>query len=114
MQVKYHKTFTVSIQTLTILLIFIGLYRYPIYFIAGAAAAELYMNHRRNYFAERDAVFRHYIQLHPEDFPPPGNHISATLQNVIIEIFRFRCDYNRFRTQNDISNSINEQFCVYV
>lgn len=24
------------------------------------------------YFAERDAIYRHYIELHPEDFKPKG------------------------------------------
>ncbi|KAI5635641.1 NADH-ubiquinone oxidoreductase subunit b14.5b (NDUFC2) domain-containing protein [Phthorimaea operculella] len=28
-------------------------------------------NKRDAYYAERDAVFRHYIELHPEDFPEP-------------------------------------------
>ncbi|KAG4079497.1 hypothetical protein HA402_005194 [Bradysia odoriphaga] len=26
---------------------------------------------RRDYYAERDASYRHYISLHPEDFPMP-------------------------------------------
>lgn len=26
--------------------------------------------YRDDYLAERDAVFRHYIELHPDDFPP--------------------------------------------
>lgn len=46
---------------------------YPIYFAAGYTAAHFFMNYRKNYWAERDAVFRHYIELHPEDFPAPGN-----------------------------------------
>lgn len=32
---------------------------------------------RRARHAERDAVLRHYIELHPEDFPPIGKRESA-------------------------------------
>ncbi|RZB73445.1 NDUF C2 domain containing protein [Asbolus verrucosus] len=36
----------------------------------GCAAVGKYVDDYRNdYLAERDAAFRHYIQLHPEDFP---------------------------------------------
>ncbi|CAK1601207.1 unnamed protein product [Parnassius mnemosyne] len=28
-------------------------------------------NKRDEYFAEKDAVYRHYVELHPEDFPTP-------------------------------------------
>lgn len=32
-----------------------------------------YVQHKRNeYLAEKDAVYRHYIELHPDDFPVPG------------------------------------------
>ncbi|KAF5289125.1 hypothetical protein FQA39_LY15227 [Lamprigera yunnana] len=35
-----------------------------------ATAGGLYYDkHRSGYLAERDAVFRDYIRLHPEDFP---------------------------------------------
>ncbi|XP_026465477.1 NADH dehydrogenase [ubiquinone] 1 subunit C2-like [Ctenocephalides felis] len=27
--------------------------------------------YRNDYYAERDAMYRHYISLHPEDFPEP-------------------------------------------
>lgn len=27
---------------------------------------------RTQYLAEKDATLRHYIELHPEDFPTPG------------------------------------------
>ncbi|XP_028034300.1 NADH dehydrogenase [ubiquinone] 1 subunit C2 [Bombyx mandarina] len=31
-----------------------------------------YVQHKRNeYLAEKDAVYRHYIELHPDDFPVP-------------------------------------------
>ncbi|XP_059049634.1 NADH dehydrogenase [ubiquinone] 1 subunit C2 [Achroia grisella] len=41
--------------------------------LAGATTALLtYVQKKRDeYYAERDAVYRHYIELHPEDFPVP-------------------------------------------
>nr|CAH7729246.1 unnamed protein product [Callosobruchus chinensis] len=37
----------------------------------GLGAIGKFMDdYRDKNFAERDAVYRHYIQLHPEDFPP--------------------------------------------
>lgn len=27
---------------------------------------------RNEYFAEKDAIYRHYVELHPEDFQEPG------------------------------------------
>lgn len=45
---------------------------YPIYFALGATTAHFFLQYRKNYWAERDAVMRHYVQLHPEDFAPPG------------------------------------------
>lgn len=45
---------------------------YPIMFAAGVAVTQLIYNYRVNWWAERDAVMRHYIELHPEDFAPPG------------------------------------------
>lgn len=45
---------------------------YPIYFAVGFTAGHLFLQYRKNSWAERDAVYRHYIELHPEDFPAPG------------------------------------------
>ncbi|KAI5631359.1 NADH-ubiquinone oxidoreductase subunit b14.5b (NDUFC2) domain-containing protein [Phthorimaea operculella] len=39
---------------------------------AGWTVALNYAQKKRDdYYAEKDAVFRHYIELHPEDFPEP-------------------------------------------
>lgn len=54
---------------------------YAVWIGGGYLAGHLWMQHRKNYFAERDALMRHYIQLHPEDFPPPGN------QNITLLIY---------------------------
>ncbi|XP_041987385.1 NADH dehydrogenase [ubiquinone] 1 subunit C2 [Aricia agestis] len=43
--------------------------------IAGVAVWTIGLNYvqnkRNEYLAEKDAVLRHYIELHPEDFPEP-------------------------------------------
>lgn len=56
----------------------------------------LYRRYRDNYLAERDATLRHYIELHPEDFPPPGNKIEKNLcaavnKTVILILFFLFC-----------------------
>uniref|UniRef100_A0A2A4K4U1 NADH dehydrogenase [ubiquinone] 1 subunit C2 n=1 Tax=Heliothis virescens TaxID=7102 RepID=A0A2A4K4U1_HELVI len=36
---------------------------------------------RNSYLAEKDAVFRHYVSLHPEDFPePPRKKIADIIE----------------------------------
>lgn len=40
--------------------------------IIGAVALYYVKQHRTAYLADRDAAFRHYVELHPEYFPPPG------------------------------------------
>jgi len=40
--------------------------------IVGAAALYYYKQYRTSYLADKDAMYRHYIQLHPEDFQAPG------------------------------------------
>lgn len=41
--------------------------------VLGGAALGVFIDRKRNdYLAERDAVLRHYVELHPEDFPTPG------------------------------------------
>ncbi|KAK2585969.1 hypothetical protein KPH14_010546 [Odynerus spinipes] len=36
-------------------------------FVGAYSCKEVYENH----FARRDQMLRHYVTLHPEDFPPP-------------------------------------------
>lgn len=48
----------------------IGYWRYPIGFAVGWAVGEFVVAWRQRYLAERDAVFRQYVQLHPDDFKP--------------------------------------------
>lgn len=44
---------------------------YGVWFVVGWTATHFVRNWRASLAAERDAVMRHYIQLHPEDFIPP-------------------------------------------
>lgn len=55
-----HSNFTLGIQDYVL---FTG--------VAGAAGLLLQKIYD-DYNAKRDAMFRHYIALHPEDFPMPG------------------------------------------
>ncbi|KAK9870335.1 hypothetical protein WA026_006420 [Henosepilachna vigintioctopunctata] len=38
--------------------------------VFGALLGNYAHERRELYYAERDAVLRHYVQLHPDDFPP--------------------------------------------
>ncbi|CAH0702541.1 unnamed protein product [Spodoptera exigua] len=43
-----------------------------IFLTAGLVAAFTYLQkHRDSYFAEKDAILRHYLELHPEEFQEP-------------------------------------------
>ncbi|XP_022196448.1 NADH dehydrogenase [ubiquinone] 1 subunit C2 [Nilaparvata lugens] len=39
--------------------------------VAGAYAGHLLAERRNAHNRDRDAAYRHYIELHPEDFPAP-------------------------------------------
>ncbi|XP_018565169.1 NADH dehydrogenase [ubiquinone] 1 subunit C2 [Anoplophora glabripennis] len=49
---------------------FSGIQKHFIAAGVGAALGKIIDDYRNQYFADKDAVLRHYIQLHPEDFPP--------------------------------------------
>ncbi|KAL3267587.1 hypothetical protein HHI36_011705 [Cryptolaemus montrouzieri] len=49
---------------------FSGIQRTIAISIIGAFVGNYMNNVRNEAAAERDAVFRHYVELHPEDFPP--------------------------------------------
>lgn len=40
--------------------------------IFGAATMFYYEKYRTGYLADKDAMFRHYVKMHPESFPAPG------------------------------------------
>lgn len=49
---------------------FLGIYWYPIAVLVGAMSVYSFQQYKEKQWAQRDAIFRHYISLHPEDFPP--------------------------------------------
>ncbi|XP_055918237.1 NADH dehydrogenase [ubiquinone] 1 subunit C2 [Eupeodes corollae] len=52
-------------------------------FTAIGGGLGLYLDKKRNeHLADRDAVLRHYIMLHPEDFPMPERKKYADVLEV--------------------------------
>lgn len=51
---------------------FVGVQKHVLFTGIGALFGRTADSWRNEYLAERDAVLRHYIELHPEDFPTPG------------------------------------------
>ncbi|KAJ8944026.1 hypothetical protein NQ318_021742 [Aromia moschata] len=49
---------------------FSGIQKHIIASLGFAGIGKVIDDYRSQYLADRDAIFRHYIQLHPEDFPP--------------------------------------------
>lgn len=49
----------------------LGIQKHILATLAGAAVGQFVDQKRNDYLAERDAVLRHYIELHPEDFQQP-------------------------------------------
>lgn len=49
--------------------------------IVTAVAFYYVKQYRTAYLADKDAMFRHYIQLHPEHFPPPGLYINIAIRS---------------------------------
>jgi len=52
--------------------------------VAGGFIGKTVDGWRDDYLAERDAVLRHYIELHPEDFPDPGKLPSIMINSLNI------------------------------
>ncbi|KAJ8674121.1 hypothetical protein QAD02_005383 [Eretmocerus hayati] len=51
--------------------VYAGLPRYGLAAVAGIVLAKVFKDAKYHRESERDQVLRHYIKLHPEDFPPP-------------------------------------------
>ncbi|XP_030750725.1 NADH dehydrogenase [ubiquinone] 1 subunit C2 [Sitophilus oryzae] len=47
-----------------------GIHRYAFAGVGGFFVGKVLDDWRESYLAERDAILRHYVELHPEDFPP--------------------------------------------
>lgn len=44
--------------------------------IVGATLFYYFKQYRNKYLADKDAMYRHYIQLHPDEFILPGLFIN--------------------------------------
>ncbi len=78
---------------------FIGIQRYVMFGLIGAAGGYYLQQWFFNYFAFRDQIFRHYVATHPEEFPAPGwcyihcyvaRSILYTSRDHQTEIFQLR------------------------
>ncbi|XP_067626069.1 NADH dehydrogenase [ubiquinone] 1 subunit C2 [Eurosta solidaginis] len=49
---------------------FSGIQTHLLFSAIGGGLGYYFDNSRNEYFAKRDAVLKHYIELHPDDFPP--------------------------------------------
>ncbi|XP_034098588.1 NADH dehydrogenase [ubiquinone] 1 subunit C2 [Drosophila sulfurigaster albostrigata] len=49
--------------------VFSGIQKHIAFTLLGGALGSYFDNKRDQYVAKRDAVLRHYIELHPDDFP---------------------------------------------
>lgn len=81
----------------------VGFPRHIAFSVASYFCFRFYVQYNEDYNAERDAVYRHYIQLHPEDFPPPGKLISLCLLewvcNLCAMLFSLMILFCNFRTE---------------
>lgn len=57
-----------------------GIHKHILMPIAGAAIGYQINEWKEEALAERDAQKRHYIELHPDDFPQPGELLSQLQQ----------------------------------
>ncbi|CAH2076160.1 unnamed protein product, partial [Iphiclides podalirius] len=51
--------------------LFSGIQKHIIGVATWCTILHYVQNRRDDYLAEKDAVYRHYVELHPEDFPTP-------------------------------------------
>lgn len=49
-----------------------GIHKHFLYGTLSAAVGYWINGNRNSYLAEKDAILRHYVELHPADFPTPG------------------------------------------
>lgn len=84
--ISFSTSFERFIQTVYIL-IHAGIHMFGVWFAVGWTVTHFVQKWRQGLAAERDAVMRHYIQTHPEDFISPRElnlPISHQNNNFII------------------------------
>jgi len=82
---------------------FAGIQKHIAFGALGVGAGYYFDQKRNDYLAKRDAVLRHYIELHPDDFPVKGKSMQGVLcsQNPLLN------PSSVFRTQ-DLRSSPGE------
>ncbi|KAL4702272.1 hypothetical protein ACJJTC_018586 [Scirpophaga incertulas] len=66
--------------------LFSGIQKHVVGVAGWIGVLTFVQNKRNNYLAEKDAVLRHYIELHPEDFPEPERKKIADILEPWIPI----------------------------
>jgi NADH-ubiquinone oxidoreductase subunit b14.5b (NDUFC2) len=66
-----------------------GIQKHFIFGGLGLGLGKVVDGWRNDYLAERDATLRHYVQLHPEDFPDPGEKKFESNCFSITEVLLF-------------------------
>jgi len=56
---------------------FAGIQKHIAFGALGVGAGYYFDQKRNDYLAKRDAVLRHYIELHPDDFPVKGKSMQG-------------------------------------
>lgn len=51
---------------------FLGIQKHVAFVVGGGILGKTLDGWRNEHYAEKDAVLRHYVETHPEDFPDPG------------------------------------------
>lgn len=52
--------------------VFAGIQKHVVVTALATGFGKVVGNWYNQYMADRDSILRHYIELHPEDFPTPG------------------------------------------
>ncbi|XP_044743236.1 NADH dehydrogenase [ubiquinone] 1 subunit C2 [Chrysoperla carnea] len=66
--------------------VFSGVQKHVLASTIGVVLGKIVDQKRNEYLSERDAVLRHYIELHPEDFPAPERKKFADILQPWIPI----------------------------
>ena len=58
-----------------------------VYVAAGAVLGEIGQKMLDSYIVFRSQVHRHYLQLHPERFPPPSKSLYLAITKYLGEVY---------------------------
>ena len=78
------------------LMLFQGIQKHIIYSMIGGGLGKTIDGWRNDHLAERDAVLRHYVETHPEDFPDPGKTNKSLPQWFFVNPWFFILEPKKF------------------